>query len=74
MDLATIWDIQQLLKRFGIFVYIGERKTNLEMMEVEIKDLYESNLIDMQDYQKAVLLLRREIQLENNSGRTGDKE
>nr|WP_041060291.1 YqgQ family protein [Jeotgalibacillus campisalis] len=72
--MATIWDIQQLLKRFGIFVYIGERKTNLEMMEVEIKDLYESNLIDMQDYQKAVLLLRREIQLENNSGRTGDKE
>ncbi|MDG5470805.1 YqgQ family protein [Jeotgalibacillus sp. ET6] len=71
--MATIWDVQQLLKRFGIFVYIGDRKTNLEMMEVEIKELYHSQLIDIQDFQKAVLLLRNEIQLENKSGRTGDR-
>ncbi|MGD7043969.1 YqgQ family protein [Jeotgalibacillus proteolyticus] len=71
--MATILDVQQLLKRFGIFVYIGDRKTNLEMMEVEIKELYHSNLINIQEFQKAVLLLRSEIQHENNSGRTGDR-
>lgn len=64
MNLTTIWDIQQLLKRFGIFVYIGDRETNLEMMEVEIRELYQSHLIDAQDFQRSILILRSEIQKE----------
>ncbi|MEW9500420.1 YqgQ family protein [Jeotgalibacillus marinus] len=61
MTLTTVFDVQQLLKRFGIFVYVGDRATNLDMMELEIRDLYQSQLIDSIEYQTAILLLRREI-------------
>ncbi|WP_039233812.1 YqgQ family protein [Bacillus thermotolerans] len=60
----TMWDVQQLLKRFGIFVYVGNRLADLELMEREIRDLYELQLIDVKDFQLAILVLRREQQLE----------
>ncbi|MEH7562670.1 YqgQ family protein [Priestia megaterium] len=57
----TLYDVQQLLKSFGIFIYVGERIADLELMEAEVKELYQSNLIDVRDYQMAILLLRREL-------------
>jgi uncharacterized protein YqgQ len=60
----SIYDVQQLLKRFGSFIYIGDRLADLQLMEAELKELYHSQLIDRQDYQMAVLLLRHEIQKE----------
>jgi uncharacterized protein YqgQ len=62
--LKTIYDIQQLLKRFGTFIYIGDRIADLELMETEIKELYSSQLIETTDFQSAILLLRHEIRLE----------
>jgi uncharacterized protein YqgQ len=62
--LKTIYDIQQLLKRFGTFIYIGERLADLELMETEIKELYSSKLIETADFQSAIMLLRHEIRLE----------
>lgn len=58
--METVLDIRNLLKRFGIFIYTGDRIGDLEMMELELKDLYEANLIDVQQYQKGILILRRE--------------
>ncbi|MBU8686448.1 MULTISPECIES: YqgQ family protein [Priestia] len=57
----TLYDVQQLLKSFGIFIYVGNRIADLELMEAEVKELYQSNLIDVRDYQMAILLLRREL-------------
>ena len=57
----TLYDVQQLLKSFGIFIYVGDRSADLELMEAEVKELYQSNLIDVRDYQMAILLLRREL-------------
>ncbi|MDD9794029.1 YqgQ family protein [Priestia megaterium] len=57
----TLYDVQQLLKSFGIFIYVGDRIADLELMEAEVKELYRSNLIDVRDYQMAILLLRREL-------------
>lgn len=59
--MKTIYDIQQLLKKYGIFIYIGDRIADLELMEEEIKQLFQSNLIETKDYQMAILLLRQEI-------------
>jgi uncharacterized protein YqgQ len=59
--LKTIYDIQQLLKKYGIFIYIGDRIADLELMEEEIQQLFQSNLIEPKDYQMAILLLRQEI-------------
>lgn len=61
--MKTIYDIRQYLKKFGIIIYIGDRISDLELMESEIHELYRSQLIDIRDYQSAVLLLRHEIRI-----------
>mgnify|MGYP003549581962 CR=1 FL=1 len=60
----TIYDVQQFLKRFGIFFYLFDRLADLEMMQSEIMELHKSNLIEKEDFQMALLLLRRDIALE----------
>lgn len=67
--MKTIYDIQQFLKRFGTIIYIGDRAADLELMESELKELYHSQLIDVKDYQSALLLLRHEIQLAKDQER-----
>ncbi|MGM9929686.1 MAG: YqgQ family protein [Bacillus sp. (in: firmicutes)] len=62
----TIYDIQQLLKRFGTFIYVGDRLADLQLMEDEVRELYKSQVIDVKDFQMALLLLRREMALERD--------
>lgn len=58
--MKTLYDVQQLLKKFGSFIYIGDRLADLELMEDEIKELYRSQCITVNEYQMAILLLRQE--------------
>lgn len=60
--MKTIYDIQQFLKKFGTIIYIGDREADLELMASEIKELYDSQLIEMKYYQSAVLIIRTELQ------------
>ncbi|MDW7799371.1 YqgQ family protein [Streptococcus canis] len=62
--MKTLYDVQQLLKNFGIFVYLGKRLYDIEMMKIELQRLYDSALLDKNDYLKAELILRREHRLE----------
>ena len=62
--MKTIFDIQQFLKRFGSYIYVGDRLADLELMEAEIKELYSSQLIQTAEFQSAIMLLRHEIRLE----------
>lgn len=59
--MKTIYDIQQFLKNYGTIIYIGDREADLELMASELKELYDSHLIDVKDYQMAILLIRNEI-------------
>jgi uncharacterized protein YqgQ len=61
--MKTIYEIQQFLKQFGTIIYIGERVADLELMESELKELYQSQLIEPRDFQTAILILRHEIQI-----------
>lgn len=54
-------DVLQLLKRFGIFIYTGNQKTDIEMMMSEVKELYDNGLILKEDYMPALLLLKKEL-------------
>ncbi|MFC4022793.1 YqgQ family protein [Oceanobacillus longus] len=56
----SIYDIQQLLKRYGTFIYTGDRLGDLNLMEMEIDELYQMKFIKIQEYQVAKLLLVRE--------------
>ena len=38
----NLYDVQQLLKKFGYIIYFKNEDDQLEMMEQEIKDLYKS--------------------------------
>lgn len=58
--MKTVFDIQQLLKRFGTFIYTGNRIGDLELMEMEIDDLFKYQFVDGDIYKKAKLILRKE--------------
>lgn len=62
--MKTVYDVQQLLKKFGTIIYVGDRLADLELMEEELKELYQSQLIDVKDYQMALLIVRHEAQFE----------
>ncbi|NHM30306.1 YqgQ family protein [Neobacillus terrae] len=62
--MRSIYEIQQFLKTYGTIIYIGDRVADLELMEAEITELYNSQLIEQKDFDSALLLLRREIQKE----------
>lgn len=62
--MKTLYDVQQLLKRFGIVVYMGNRLYDIEMMKIELSQIYQAGLMDKMDYIQAELILRREHRLE----------
>lgn len=59
-----VYEIRDFLKQFGIFVYTGDRITDLEFMRFELKELHDLGLIDPKEYQTAILILKREERLE----------
>ena len=62
--MKTLFDVKQLLKRFGIYIYIGKRLYDIEVMKLELEKLYENGLIDKTEYLEAELVLRHEHRLE----------
>ncbi|WP_087971677.1 YqgQ family protein [Oceanobacillus rekensis] len=69
--MKTIYDIQQLLKRYGTFIYTGDRIGDFNLMEIEIDELYQMRFIEVKEYQMAKLLLKREInRLDGQKGAT----
>lgn len=68
--MKTLYDVQQLLKQFGIVVYLGKRLYDIEMMKIELEALYQNALIDKENYLIAEMILRREhrIEMEKENG------
>lgn len=62
--MISIYDIQQLLKKFGTIIYTGDRIADLQLMQDELRELDQSQLIEPKDYQTALFLLKQEIQKE----------
>ncbi|MBO8156098.1 MAG: YqgQ family protein [Bacillaceae bacterium] len=58
--MRSVYDVQQLLKKFGSIIYVGDRLADLELMEEEVKELYQSQCMTTEEYQMAILLLRQE--------------
>lgn len=64
--MKSIYEIQQFLKQYGTIIYIGDRVADLELMEAELKELYQSQLIETREYQTAILIIRQEIQIQRD--------
>ncbi|MFD3447730.1 YqgQ family protein [Microbacteriaceae bacterium 4G12] len=67
--MRSIYDIQQLLKRFGTIIYTGDRVADLQLMEEELRELHHSQLLEQEEYQIALFLLKQEIQKEKEKQR-----
>lgn len=66
VHLRTLYDVQQLLKRFNVFVYVGKRLWDIELMALEIDNLYQAHVIDKDLFLQAKLVLNREHRYEEN--------
>lgn len=62
--METLYDVQQLLKQFGIYVYVGKRIYDIELIQIEVKNLYDCHLIDKDTYMRAWQILKREHRIE----------
>ncbi|WP_221565560.1 YqgQ family protein [Alkalihalobacillus sp. TS-13] len=58
--MRTILDVQQLLKRFGAFIYTGNRMADLELYQSEIQEMYQNGMISNEDYRNAILIIKSE--------------
>ncbi|MFJ7646460.1 YqgQ family protein [Lysinibacillus sp. NPDC097279] len=54
-------DIYELLKTYGTYIYTRDPIGDLMLMEDEIRELYKANVLDIKDYQMALLLIRQEV-------------
>lgn len=62
-------DIYELLKTYGTYIYTRDPIGDLMLMEDEIRELYKANVLDIKDYQMALLLIRQEttrLRIEEN--------
>lgn len=63
--MKTLYDVQQILKKFGIFVHVGTRQWDIELMSLELKKLYKMDVITKEIFTKAQFVLNREHELES---------
>ncbi|KMJ60110.1 cytosolic protein [Bacillus sp. LL01] len=59
--MKTMYDVRQLLKNYGTFIYTGDKIADIEMMEDEIRELYRSGVLDAGLFQSAMIILRGEL-------------
>ena len=57
--MKTVFDVMQLLKRYGTYVYTGDRNADLILLEMELRELRENGMISSEDFMRAILILRR---------------
>ena len=62
--MKTLYDVQQLLEKYSIFVHVGKRIWDIELMALELDNINRSHLIDKHDYLVAKIILRREYEYE----------
>ncbi|MGX7419632.1 YqgQ family protein [Carnobacterium gallinarum] len=67
--MRTLYDVQMLLKRFGVYVYVGKRLWDIELMQIELKSLNEEGLVSDEVYIPAALVLRQEHRIEEEKER-----
>lgn len=65
--MKTLYDVQQLLKKFNILVYVGKRKWDIELMAIELDNLFKNGLISKKDYMSAKIILRHEHEIEEKA-------
>ncbi|MBG9566078.1 YqgQ family protein [Brevibacillus agri] len=52
------FDLKTFLHRFGLFIYTGDPEGDLLLIEDEIRELYELNVIEKEEFMEAMSAVR----------------
>lgn len=55
----NFYDVLQLLKRYGFIIYFKDKEDMYEMMQQEIRSLYNYNLLTNEEYLKCILIINQ---------------
>lgn len=58
--MRTFYDVQELLKSYGILIYMKDRKHHLDLVEFEIRELYKRELIEQTTFLMAISIINKE--------------
>lgn len=58
--LTDFLSVVKLMRRFGTFIYTGNKIDDIDLIRDEVKELYEGGLILQEDYLQVILILREE--------------
>ena len=70
-EYRTLYDVQQLLKEFNVYVYVGKRLYDIELIAIELDHLYQAGVVDSKTYMKAKIVLRKEHREEEQREKKG---
>lgn len=59
--MKTLYDVQALLRRFGTYVYFGDRKAELEFMLSELAELYAGEMMTREDFLTATMIVKKNL-------------
>ncbi|MCI2898449.1 YqgQ family protein [Staphylococcus hominis] len=55
----NFYDVLQLLKRYGFIIYFKDKEDMYEMMQQEIRSLYNYDLLSNEEYLKCILIINQ---------------
>lgn len=64
--MKNLYDVMQLLKKYGTYIYTKDRLSDAMLMEDEVRELYNAGVLDLKDFQMAILILRQEAAKHND--------
>lgn len=70
--MKTLYDVQQLLKKYGVLVHVGKRIWDIELMAIELDNIYKAGVLDKNTYIAAKVVLRREHEYEEKHQKDTD--
>lgn len=58
--MRTMYDVQQLLKKYGTIIYTRDREMDLFLIEEDLRELHRLGLVDTETFQQALLIIQNE--------------
>ena len=62
--MKTFLDVLQLLKKYDIYIHLGNRLWDIEFAAIEVDNLYKAGLLENKRYAQVKLVLTHEHEME----------
>ncbi|MCI2900658.1 YqgQ family protein [Staphylococcus hominis] len=59
LKINNFYDVLQLLKRYSFIIYFKDKEDMYEMMQQEIRSLYNYDLLSKEEYLKCILIINQ---------------